>query len=103
MPIFVFQCLDKHVTERLAPREIGLIFCACGKVAARSQVNHIAVTGFTPVPRDQRNYRQSYREFTEARDEVGDFYDRKRYNGDPAQEPDYTNIARAKVNHANQG
>ncbi len=97
MPMYEYRCREGHVTELLRPRTVEVVACACGAPAGRAQVYPFAVSGFTPIPRDEKNYRQDFREFTEARAEAGDYYGRLRANGDPVNEPDYATIARAQA------
>lgn len=89
MPLYEYVCREGHVTELLRPRDVAVVSCACGAAASREAVNHIGVTGFATVPRDQRNYRQNYGEYREAVAEVADHYETKQKRGDPAREPDY--------------
>ncbi len=61
--------------------------CKCGEAAKRSEVNHVGFSGFAATPRDQQNYRQSFREFKEASEEVDYHYTRAENNGDPVKSP----------------
>ncbi len=74
--------------------------CFCGSVADRLAVNRMVVIGTATVPRDERNYRQSYGEYREAVAEVADHYQRvngERAPGEQVRGPNYYNIARAQA------
>ena len=87
MPLYIFHC-PEHEIERLASRTTTAILCPhCGKTAVRQEVNHIGVTGFAAVPRDQKSYRQSFKEFKEASAEVDYHYSKAEANGDPVKSP----------------
>lgn len=97
-PLYAFTCADGHQTEKLvAGYDCASVSCRCGKTASRAQVNRIGVSGLAIIPRDHRNYRQSYREFEEARAEVGYAYGQREKAGEPVQMPDYAAIAQANV------
>ena len=80
-----------------AGRNCTLIHCVCGLPASRQAVNHIGVSGLAQTPMGERDYQQSFREYTEAVAEVADATGRARYNGDPAREPDYFRTAAQKA------
>ena len=65
--------------------------CSCGLLASRSAINHIGVSGFAEVPRDQKSYHQTFKEYTEANAEVSYAYERAEQ---PA--PDLYGIAKQK-------
>jgi hypothetical protein len=74
--------------------------CACGSEANREAVNRVAIIGAVPVPRDERNYRQSFAEYREAVAEVADGYERvnrDRAPGERIREPDYYERAKAQA------
>ena len=91
MPWYDFICENGHVTESKATMSTEYISCSCGLLASRSAVNHIGVSGFAEVPRDQKSYRESFKEYTEANAEVSYTYGRTEQ---PA--PDLYGIAKQK-------
>ncbi len=95
--MYEYRCPEGHVSELLKPRTVDVVACPCGSPARREQVYHIGVTGFAETPVLERDKRQTYREYIEAVNEVGDAYDRARANGDPVQEPDYAAMARQQA------
>lgn len=70
MPLFTFRCSADHETEKLAPRETEVIYCACGLPARRAEVNRIGVSGFARTPGKDVDFHQDYRRFTEASAEI---------------------------------
>lgn len=98
MPLYEFICPAGHATEKLvAGYDCTSVSCRCGKAASRAQVNRIGVSGLAVIPKDHKNYRQSYHEFEEARAEVGYAYDQRQKAGEPVQMPDYAAIAQQRV------
>lgn len=78
---------------------VATALCSCGLLANRSSVNHLTVIGTATVPRDERNYRQSYGEYREAVVEVADQHQRvndSRSPGEWVQSPDYYALAKAQ-------
>ncbi len=98
MPLYEFICPAGHATEKLvAGFDCTSVYCRCGETASRAQVNRIGTSGFAETPKEHRSYRQSYREFEEARAEVGYAYGQREKAGEPVQMPDYSAIAQANV------
>ena len=93
MPCYLYVCPTGHETELLRPRTVEVVSCACGQAASRSQVNRIGVSGFADVPRDQKNYRQSYKEYAEAVQEVGYAHDKAKQAGSPGAPSDLFSAA----------
>lgn len=100
MPLFTYSCACGHEQTLLRHRDVEAVACACGEVARRQAVNHVAVIGKAAIPRDERSYRQSYGEYREAVAEVADSYARinsDRGPGEHVREPDYYGLAKAKA------
>lgn len=76
MPIYRYCCPQGHEADKLRPMDVATAVCSCGLSAKRSPVNHLTVIGTALIPRDERNYRQSYGEYREAVMEVADHYER---------------------------
>lgn len=60
-------------------------------------MNQLQVIGQAEVPPDSRNYRQEFRDYREAVEEVVADHDKWEYNGDPHREPNYYQAAKAKA------
>ena len=100
MPLFRYACPSGHEVELLRHRSVDAVPCACGAEAQRCAVNHVAVIGRATVPRDHRNYRQSYGEYREAVAEVADGYKQVNDSRGPreqVQSPDYYGLAKAQA------
>lgn len=97
MPLYRYLCPHGHEAELVRPMGARAVECSCGAEAQRQSVYRLAVIGNAAVPRDERNYRHEYSEYSEAMAEVSDFYNTKRANGDPVREPDYYSLARQQA------
>ena len=99
-PLYIYRCPAGHETELLRPRSVESNVCPCGADAERQAVYHFAVVGQAAIPRDEKNYRQTYGEYREAVAEVVDGYERvnkDRPPGERVQSPDYYGKARAQA------
>ena len=71
MPLYVYRCELGHATDALRSVERLTIICPeCDGVAGRGAVYPISFAGgptrSAKTPRDERDYRSSYRDFSEA-------------------------------------
>ena len=97
MPLYTYVCQDGHEIEALRSIDTVVAACFCGHEAQRQAANRVSVIGKADVPREQRNYRQSYGEYREALADVAYENEEHRKNGEQVSEPDYYEVAKAKA------
>ena len=85
MPLYQYQCNRAHVTEQRASLDTESIRCGCGNRALRVQVYRDqymhAETGpkggrKNEPPRDEKSYREQFKEYREATQEMDYAYSR---------------------------
>ena len=97
MPIYRYRCPQGHESERLRPFDVSETSCPCGQTAERQAVYRMSMIGNTEIPRDERNYRQSFSEYQDALHDVVHKYERAYDNHDPVREPDYYALAKTQA------
>ena len=101
MALFEFRCQCGWVAELLKPRDTAQVTCPhCYSAVPRNAINTVAVSGFRPVPSDQKSYRREFAEYREAAAEVDYHYGQiESKEGRPVQAPNLfkEGVRRAKV------